>query len=639
MSSGAIALLDRTAQESQAAEAPGFARRLTRRPVAVICFLFLLAVTGAAIFAPILMPKAWHAQVGDLLQVDKGPSRAHLLGTDSVGRDVLDRLLVGARVTMLGVFEATVVATIVGTPLGLAAGFLGGRFDRAVAWLIDLSFSIPNLILILIVAVLFPHSLLAMMVTLGLLSATSLARVVRAVTLPIREEPYIAAARVSGLSRRYIMARHVLPRIGGVVIVQSALFAASAVSITAGLAFLGILDPTVPTWGQTVQDGLTALAQQPWLIWPPGLAIGLTALAFTLLGNEVRDATAEGWSTPTRTKRHPPVPRETGASLRVNPSQTLLSVEHLSVAIGPTLILDDVSFHLNAEESLGVVGESGCGKTMAASAVLGLLPPGGRILSGSIHYRGRDLALLSERELRRIRGKEIALISQEPMVSLTPTFRVGWQLAEAVRRHHGCSRREANRRTIELLRTVHLPEPELVAKRYPHELSGGMAQRVAIARALAGDPALLIADEPTTALDVTIQAEILDLLRELQREREMSIMLISHDWGVIADIADRVTVMYAGEVVEQGGIVPIVRRPLHPYTEALLLANPHHAPDAETLPTIPGNVPKPGAWPTGCHFHPRCRYASESCREGPIPVAQPHADRETRCIHYEELLD
>jgi peptide/nickel transport system permease protein len=639
MSSGAIALLDRTAQESQAAEAPGFARRLTRRPVAVICFLFLLAVTGAAIFAPILMPKAWHAQVGDLLQVDKGPSRAHLLGTDSVGRDVLDRLLVGARVTMLGVFEATIVATIVGTPLGLAAGFLGGRFDRAVAWLIDLSFSIPNLILILIVAVLFPHSLLAMMVTLGLLSATSLARVVRAVTLPIREEPYIAAARVSGLSRRYILARHELPRIGGVVIVQSALFAASAVSITAGLAFLGILDPTVPTWGQTVQDGLTALAQQPWLIWPPGLAIGLTALAFTLLGNEVRDATAEGWSTPTRTKRHPPVPRETGASLRVNPSQTLLSVEHLSVAIGPTLILDDVSFHLNAEESLGVVGESGCGKTMAASAVLGLLPPGGRILSGSIHYRGRDLALLSERELRRIRGKEIALISQEPMVSLTPTFRVGWQLAEAVRRHHGCSRREANRRTIELLRTVHLPEPELVAKRYPHELSGGMAQRVAIARALAGDPALLIADEPTTALDVTIQAEILDLLRELQREREMSIMLISHDWGVIADIADRVTVMYAGEVVEQGGIVPIVRRPLHPYTEALLLANPHHAPDAEILPTIPGNVPKPGAWPTGCHFHPRCRYASESCREGPIPVAQPHADRETRCIHYEELLD
>jgi peptide/nickel transport system permease protein len=639
MSSGAIALLDRTAQESQAAEAPGFGRRLAKRPLALICFVFLLAVTGAAIFAPILMPKAWNAQVGNLLQVDQGPSRAHLLGTDSVGRDVLDRLLVGARVTMLGVFEATIVATIVGTPLGLAAGFLGGRFDRAVAWLIDLSFSIPNLILILIVAVLFPHDLLAMMVTLGLLSATSLARVVRAVTLPIREEPYIAAARVSGLSRRYIMAQHVLPRIAGVVIVQSALFAASAVSITAGLAFLGILDPTVPTWGQTVQDGLTALAQQPWLIWPPGLAIGLTALAFTLLGNEVRDATAEGWSTPTRSKRRPPVPRNTGVAPTVDRSQALLSVEHLSVALGPTLILDDVSFYVNAEESLGVVGESGCGKTMAASAVLGLLPSGGRILSGSIYYRGRDLALLSERELRRIRGKEIALISQEPMVSLTPTFRVGWQLTEAVRRHHGCSRGEAKRLAIELLRTVHLPEPELVAKRYPHELSGGMAQRVAIARALAGDPALLIADEPTTALDVTIQAEILDLLRELQRERKMAIMLISHDWGVVADIADRVTVMYAGEVVEQGGIVPIVRRPLHPYTEALLLANPHHAPDAETLPTIPGSVPKPGAWPAGCHFHPRCRYATEHCREGPIPVAQPHADRETRCIHYEELLD
>jgi peptide/nickel transport system permease protein len=641
VTSGTIALLDRTAPEGAAAEAPGFARRLAKRPLALVCIAFLLGVTGAAILAPILMPDAYHAQVGDLLLVDKGPSSAHLLGTDSVGRDVLDRLLVGARVTMLGVLEATIVATIVGTPLGLAAGFLGGRFDRAVAWLVDLSFSVPNLILILIVAVLFPQSLLAMMITLGLLSATSLARVVRAVTLPIREELYIAAARVSGLSRRSIMTRHVLPRIAGVVIVQSALFAASAVSITAGLAFLGILDPTIPTWGQTVQDGFTVLAQQPWLIWPPGIAIGLTALAFTLLGNAVRDATAEGWSTTARTKRQPPLPRTTGASPRVDRTEALLSVEQLTVTLpspsGPTTILSDVSFHVNAEESLGIVGESGCGKTMAASAVLGLLPSGGRILSGSIYYRGRDLALLSERELRRIRGKEIALISQEPMVSLTPTFRVGWQIAEAVRRHHGCSRKEAGRRAIELLRTVHLPEPELVARRYPHELSGGMAQRVAIARALAGDPALLIADEPTTALDVTIQAEILDLLRELQRERKMAILLISHDWGVIADIADRVTVMYAGEVVEQGGIVPIVRRPLHPYTEALLGANPHHAADAETLPTIPGSVPKPGAWPAGCHFEPRCRYATASCREGAVPIAQPQPDRETRCLHYEEL--
>jgi peptide/nickel transport system permease protein len=642
VSSGAIALLDRTAPEGAAAEAPGFGRRLAKRPLALVCIAFLLGVTGAAIFAPLLLPEAYHAQVGDLLYVDQGPSSAHLLGTDSVGRDVLDRLLVSARVTMLGVFEATIVATLVGTPLGLAAGFLGGRFDRAVAWLIDLSFSIPNLILILIVAVLFPQNLLAMMVTLGLLSATSLARVVRAVTLPIREELYIAAARVSGLSRRHIMARHVLPRIAGVVIVQSALFAASAVSITAGLAFLGILDPSVPTWGQTVQDGFTVLAQQPWLIWPPGIAIGLTALAFTLLGNAIRDATAEGWSTATRTKRQPPLPRSTATPPGVDRAEALLSVEHLTVALpsasGSTTILSDVSFHVNAEESLGVVGESGCGKTMAASAVLGLLPSGGRILSGSIYYRGRDLALLSERELRRIRGKEIALISQEPMVSLTPTFRVGWQIAEAVRRHQGCSRKEAGRRAIELLRTVHLPEPELVARRYPHELSGGMAQRVAIARALAGNPALLIADEPTTALDVTIQAEILDLLRELQRERKMAILLISHDWGVIADIADRVTVMYAGEVVEQGGIVPIVRRPLHPYTEALLSANPHHATDAETLPTIPGSVPKPGAWPTGCHFEPRCRYATAGCAAGAVPVAQPQPERETRCLHHEELI-
>jgi len=270
-------------------------------------------------------------------------------------------------------------------------------------------------------------------------------------------------------------------------------------------------------------------------------------------------------------------------------------------------------------------------------AILGLLPGAGQIEAGSIYYGSRDLVMLSERELRRIRGKEIALISQEPMVSLTPTFRVGWQIAEAVRRHHGYSRRKARRRAIELLRQVHLPDPELVARRYPHELSGGMAQRVAIARALAGEPKLLIADEPTTALDVTVQAEILELLRDLKNERKLAILLITHDWGVIADLCDRAVVMYAGEVVEQAPLGPIIREPRHPYTEALLTSNPHHASEADRLPTIPGDVPRPGAWPQGCHFHPRCRYATTVCHEAPIPLEHPRPERETRCIHHDKL--
>jgi peptide/nickel transport system permease protein len=244
---------------------------------------------------------------------------------------------------------------------------------------------------------------------------------------------------------------------------------------------------------------------------------------------------------------------------------------------------------------------------------------------------------LPEKELRRVRGSEIGLISQEPMVSLNPAFRVGWQLALSVRTHDGLSRRAAHARAVELLRSVHLPDPELVARRYPHELSGGMAQRVAIARALAGEPKLLIADEPTTALDVTVQAEILELLRELQRERGMAILLVTHDWGVVADLCDRAVVMYAGQVVERAALTPLFREPLHPYTRALLLSDPHNALGGDELPWIPGGVPKPGFWPQGCHFHPRCRYATEACRQRPIPLEHPADARQTRCIHHDRL--
>jgi peptide/nickel transport system permease protein len=322
-------------------------------------------------------------------------------------------------------------------------------------------------------------------------------------------------------------------------------------------------------------------------------------------------------------------------------SHTLLSVEHLTVTFpsptGRVPVVEDVTFEVGAGEAVGLVGESGCGKTMTAMAILGLLPGNGEIQEGHVFYEREDLTALKEREIERVRGREIALISQEPTVGLTPTFRVGWQIAEAVAHHHNVSKRAARARTIELFRQVRLPEPEIVARRYVHELSGGMAQRVAIARALAGDPKFLIADEPSTALDVTVQSEILDLLRELQAERNLAILLITHDWGVIADLCNRAVVMYAGEVVEQADIRPIFQHPLHPYTRALLASNPHHASGLERLPTIPGLVPKPGAWPEGCHFHPRCAYATAACAAQPIELVRPEERRETRCIHYEQL--
>jgi len=224
------------------------------------------------------------------------------------------------------------------------------------------------------------------------------------------------------------------------------------------------------------------------------------------------------------------------------------------------------------------------------------------------------------------------------MVSLDPCYRAGFQIEEAVRRHLGLSRRAARARALELLHDMHFADPEAVARRYPHELSGGMAQRVAIARALAGEPELLIADEPTTALDVTVQAEILELLRELQATRQMAVLVVTHDWGVVADLCDRVVVMYAGQIIERSDAQSIFDMPLHPYTEALLASNPHLAPEAATLPMISGTVPPPGSWPAGCRFSPRCRYAVPACAELDIAMDAPYEAHETRCVRYEQLI-
>jgi peptide/nickel transport system permease protein len=629
--------------------------RLLERKLAIACVVYLAVIVAIAIVAPIVLPHVATENAGDLTAIRQGPSGAHLLGTDSLGRDVLERLLVGTRVTLVGVAEAVVISLVLGVPLGVLAGFFGGRLDRTVTWLVDLGLAVPGIIITLVVLAVFPQSMLAGMVTFGIIVAPSIIRIIRSATLPVAQELYIAAARVSGLSRSYIVMRHVLPRIAGPVIVQTSLLAAVALLVQAGLSFLHlIVAAPAPSWGGMVADGIEAIVLQPWLIWPPGVMLGLTILVFGLLGDAVSDATTESWSAgarPRRRGRPAAVSRARKAAIGIEPvpapeslpaPEALLSVQRLTVAFEgagePVRVVEDVSFDIRAGETVGVVGESGCGKTMTAMAVLGLLPGSAAIAGGRVVFDGRDLAAASERELRRVRGKEIGLISQEPMVSLSPVFRVGWQLAEAVRRHRGVTKRQARAIAVELLQRVGLPDPEAVARRYPHELSGGMAQRVAIARALAGEPKLLIADEPTTALDVTVQAEILELLRELQRDRGMAILLVTHDWGVVADLCDRAVVMYAGQVVERADLVAIFKAPLHPYTEALLASNPHHATDAELLPTIPGVVPKPGDWPAGCHFHPRCDYATEACTSRRIPLEAPTAGRQTRCIHYDRLV-
>ena len=645
----ATAIVEELASADIASESPRFLRRLLRRKLAIVCLGYLAAVVLVAVIAPFVLPGITSQQAGNLLEVRQGPSWQHLLGTDTLGRDVLDRLLVGTRVTMIGVGEALVVALVLGVPLGLVAGYFGGWLDRAVSTVVDIAYSIPGIIVVLVVLSVYSQSMLAGMTMLGVLASPDLIRIVRSAVFPVRQELYIAAARVSGLSRPYIITRHVVPRVSGVIIVQASLLAAAALLVQSGLAFLGLLVAApAPSWGGMVADGLGVLFLDPWLIWPSGVVIAVTIIAFGLLGDVVRDANSEGWSAPVRRVRRRSVNRGGAPSASVDDdvrdeTRSLLDVSGLSVSFTTTAgsevtVVQDVSFAIERGEILGVIGESGCGKTATAMSIIGLLPGTGRVTSGQIAFEGKDLTLSTEAQLRRIRGREIALISQEPMTSLNPVFRVGWQLREVVKRHHALSRSAAEARVLELLHNVELSDPAAVARSYPHELSGGMAQRVAIARALAGEPKLLIADEPTTALDVTVQAEILDLLRVLQAERGMAILMISHNWGVIADSCDRVVVMYAGQVVEEAPTGSLFRQPLHPYTEALLTSNPHNAPEARELPTIPGSVPSPGAWPVGCHFHPRCPYATNACREAPIALVQPASGRGTRCIHYERLI-
>jgi phosphonate C-P lyase system protein PhnK len=312
-------------------------------------------------------------------------------------------------------------------------------------------------------------------------------------------------------------------------------------------------------------------------------------------------------------------------------TKPLLSVRNLTVAFGRSTVVEDLSFDLAPGEILGVVGESGSGKSITALSVLRLVPAPGRV-TGTITLDGVDLMTLPENEMREIRGRDVAMIFQEPMTSLNPVFTCGDQVMEALVHHRGLDRAGARAEALRLLKLVEIPSAERRLDDYPHQLSGGMRQRVMIAMALACRPRVLLADEPTTALDATIQAQILDLLRALQAELGMAVVLITHDLGVVAEVAHRVMVMYAGRVVETAPAAEIFARPFHPYTEGLLASIPRLEGPIERLDAIPGQVPPPEAMPAGCRFAPRCRYAVDACRTASPPLAPRGPLRAAACI-------
>ncbi|MGX1161358.1 peptide/nickel transport system permease protein [Arthrobacter sp. SLBN-100] len=551
-------------------------RRLLEDPQGLITVLILLAIIVFGLLAPVL---AEHDPNAASLQAANAPMGTpdYPMGADQSGRDILSRLLHSINTSMISAVIGTGVALLVGITFGLVGGYFAGT--RSVTeWVFNLIMTFPGLLMLIVLMPVTKGDFRATMLIFGFLLSPGIYRIVRNQVIGVSRELYVDAARVSGLKDLRILARHVLPIVRGPVIIAAAFLASASIGVQAGLAFLGVGSNSVPSFGSMISVGFTNLYISPLqFIWP-SLVLGILTACLVLFGNALRD-TLQGAKQKRRRRSGPAPekaamtpPRDQTATLAESP---LLVVKDLVIAYpSPTGELNEVvqgvSFSVNAGETLGVVGESGSGKTQTAFAVLGVLPHEAVILRGSVRLMGRELLGLNERELRKIRGRDIAYIPQEPMSNLDPSFTVGAQLIEGIRATSDVSAAEAENRAMELLGRVGIRNPERTFASYPHQISGGMAQRVLIAGAVASRPRLLIADEPTTALDVTVQAEILDLLRDLQQELGMAVLLVTHNFGVVADICDRVSVMRNGEIVETGDTVGLFRSPKHDYTRMLL---------------------------------------------------------------------
>jgi peptide/nickel transport system permease protein len=628
--------------------------RVFRSPAAVLSIFWLAGLVLASMTSPLWLRYGPLQQ--DLSAVLQGPSLAHLLGTDELGRDLLSRIVTAAAPTLLIAVITPIVAVLVTVPVTLWAA----RYTRAegiVNRISEIVLSLPGTVIILAFIAAVGTNMPLVMIAFGLLLFGALYRVFFGQAKSLHQQLYVEAAAVDGVKPMTASLRHVLPNMSTTVIVQFVLLFGAAIGLQAGLAFIGLgPQPPEPTWGGMVQTASQYIFQQPWMMIPTGGVLALTIIA----ANSLADVLAGGSAMPPslvslKRKKTPAdaAPGATGSSSGV-PAPAAASVIDVAADADGALVVQDlvigvddgpelvsgVSLRVGRGRVLGLVGESGCGKSVTSYAMLGLLAPGLSVRSGRILWNGTDLARADEKTLQRVRGHEIAFISQEPTRALDPMFTVGWQLSTSVKRLRGVSSREAKRIALQLLTDVGIVDPPRVLKSYPHQISGGMAQRVAIALALSGTPKLLIADEPTTALDVTVQAEILGLLRGLIAERDMSIILVTHDLGVVADLCDDVSVMYAGQIVESGAVRDVLVRPEMPYTMALLAADPHAIIDFEgttRLASIPGQVPLPGSWTSGCRFAARCRFAAEECKTA-IPLL-PRAQGEggVRCIRRDEV--
>ncbi|MFB7209056.1 dipeptide/oligopeptide/nickel ABC transporter permease/ATP-binding protein [Streptomyces sp. NPDC056255] len=595
--------------------------RTLRTPIGVTALTACLLVALVAVLGPVLLGDR-AAQV-DTDAINQGSSAAHLLGTDQLGRDIAARVVVATRLTLRLTLLAAVIGVGGGLLLGVAPAVVGRRLSRLITATVGVLVAFPGLLFLLFLATIFGVGTTGAVFAVGLAMVPPMARLVQNLTASVAGSDYVAAARILGVGRFRMVVRHLLPNIAE----PSVLFATQATGgilvAFSGLSFLGLgVQPPQYDWGRLLNEQLNRVFVNPAAALAPGAAVVLTGLMFGLAGEVL--AQAGGRRAPQRTEPAPQQPpTKPGEAAVGSDAGALVRARDLRVTFpGGRQAVRGISLDIGEGEAVGLVGESGSGKSLSALALADLVPHPGRVSAGTLRFDGHDL-----RADPRL-GTELAMVFQDPMASLNPALRVGRQLAEVAEVHLGASRAQAAARAVDRLGAVRIAAPERRARQRPHEYSGGMRQRAVIAMGLMGKPKLIIADEPTTALDAAVQRQVLGLLAEVREESGAALLLISHDLAVVAQVCERVLVMYAGLIVENLPVTELLGGAAHPYTRALVGAVPTMTTDPGTeLATIPGRPPEPGETGAGCPFAPRCERARERCHDdapGPTDLGPGH---------------
>ena len=614
-----------------------FLKIVAKNRLAAFGGLLLLIILTLSILAPILPLKEPNiTNTADRFMVPF--EGGHILGTDHLGRDLLSRLLWGTQLSLAVGFAAAFIAATFGSILGAIAGFYGQKTDNIIMRFIDMLMAFPYILLALAIVAALGPGLFNALIAVALVNIPFFARNIRGVTVTLANKEFIEAARLSGMSNLRILIVEIFPNLLPMIVIAMSTTVGWMILETAGLSFLGLgSQPPQADLGSMLGEARSALITNPHTSFVPGIMIFCIVIGINLFGDGVRDALDPRLKKGSLIRPLPQTIYE-GGDTQPTPSTKLLSVQNLSTQFHVNQDVyqssNDVSFEIQEGECLGLIGESGSGKSVTALSVTSLIAsPPGVIKKGSVNYKNQNLLALPYEELRSIRGNKISYIFQDPLTTLHPLHTIGDQLLEALQAHDSkLSASESISKSKDLLKSVQIPNPDNVWDVYPHQLSGGMRQRVCIAMALINNPELIIADEPTTALDVTVQAQILNILNSLRKRRKLSILFISHDFGVISQLCDRVIVMYAGSIVEEGPVKNIMQQAAHPYTSELIKCVPQLGNKEHALHSIPGNPPSLNQLPEGCAFANRCQYKQDQCLKGSVPVSSKD-NRSYKCFY------